>query len=150
MPSWWRWQLGTADEGAQLRLRVADPAGVRSQTRAEIPCVPPQTVSRAAFEVVPDLLRRIELRRIRRELFQVQPRVGLAHRLDRWPPVNRAPVPEQDDGAAQMPQECAQKGGDLNSLEVARLEADVQAQMLALGRHGERRQGRDAVRLVVV
>lgn len=150
MPSWWQWQLGTPDEGAQLRLRVADPAGVRSQTMAEIPCVPQQTVGRAAFEVVPDLLRRIELRRIRWELFQVQPGVSLAHRLDGWPPVNRATVPEHDDGSSKMPQERAQEGGDVKGLEVARLEAHVQAQVLALGRNGERRQCRDAVMLVVV
>jgi hypothetical protein len=150
MPSRWPWPLGTPDEGAQLRLRVADPAGVCRQAMAEIPCVPPQTVSRAAFEVVPDLRCRIELRCIRWELFQVPPGVGLAHRLDGWPPVNRAPVPEPDKGSSKLPQERAQEGGDVQGLEVARLEAEVSTQVLALGRNSECRQCREASMFVVV
>lgn len=133
MPSWWPWQLGTPDEGAQLRLRVADPAGVRRQAMAEIPCVPQQTVGRAAFDVVPDLRRRIELRRIRRERVQVPPGVGLAHRRDAWPPVHRATVPEPDERSSKRPQAHAQESGDVKGLDVARLAADGQAQGLALG-----------------
>jgi hypothetical protein len=148
--SGWRGQLRAADERAPLRLRAPNPAAVGRQATAEIVCVPQQTVGGPAFEVIPDLLRRIELRGIRRELFQMQAGVGLAHGLDGRSPGNLAAIPAQDDGSAEMPQECAEEGGDLDGLEVTRLNVDVEAHMLTLWRHGERRQRREPVMLVVV
>ncbi len=90
---------------------------------------------------MPDLLGRLELGRIRRELFDLQPGVGLAHRLDGRTPVNRAAVPEEEEMSPQMPPERSKQASDIEGLEVARLEAEVQAQVLALWRHGERCQG---------
>src|SRR6266487_1287409 len=150
MFSRWRWQLGTADERAQLRLRAPHPAGVVRQAASEVPPVPQQTVGHVAFEVVPELLRRIEFRRIRRERLEMQPRMRLAHRVDSRPAVNRAAVPQQDDGAPEMPQERTKEVGHIDRLEVTWLEADVQPQMLALGGHREGGQGRDPVMLIVV
>jgi hypothetical protein len=150
MFSRWRWQLGTADERAQLRLRAPHPAGVVRQAAAEVPPVPQQTVGRVAFEVVPELLRRIECRRISRELLEMQPRMRLAHRVDSRPAVNRAAVPQQDDGSPEMPQERTKEVGHIDRLEVPWLEAEVQPQMLALGGHREGGQGRDPVMLRVV
>jgi hypothetical protein len=40
-----------------------------------------------------------------------------------------------------MPQERSKKASDIEGLEVARLEAEVQAHVLTLWRHGERCQG---------
>lgn len=64
--------------------------------------------------------------------------------------MNRAAVPEQDDVTPKMRPECAEELGHLEGLAVVRLEGEVQAQMLALRRDGESRQGRDSVMLVVV
>ncbi len=75
--------------------------------------------------------------------------MGLAHRRDGWPPMNRAAVPEQDDVTPKRLQERAEELGHREGLAVVRLEAEGQAQMLALRRDGESRQGRDPVMLVV-
>src|SRR5215831_12966109 len=107
------WELGTADERPQLRLRPPDPAGICRQATAEISGVPQQAVRDAPFEAGPHLLRGIEFRRIGRELFRVQPRVGLAHCRDGWPPMNRAAVPKYDDVTAKMLQERAEEVGHL-------------------------------------
>src|SRR5919201_6545529 len=107
------WELGTADERPQLRRRPPDPAGICRQATAEIPCVPQQAVGSVPFEVIPYLLRGIELRRVARELFQVQPGVGLAYRLDGQPPMHRAAVPEHEDVPPKMRQECSEEVGHM-------------------------------------
>ena len=69
-----------------------------------------------AFEVIPDLLNRVELRRIGWALLPMQPGVGLLHGLDRRSPVNGAAVPQEDEVAAEMPQERPQEVGDIAPL----------------------------------
>jgi hypothetical protein len=145
-----RRQLRGKDEGAPFGLRLAHPADIGPQATAELACVPQQTMGGVAFEVVPDLLRRIEFWGIRRELFQMQPGMGLAHRLDRGPAMNRTTIPEEHDMAAPMTQERAEEVGHIDRLEVARLPAQVQAQVLALRGDGEGGPRRDAVMLIVV
>jgi hypothetical protein len=131
-------------------LGPAHPASVRSQAPAKVSLVPPQAVGRMAFPVVPDLFGRIELWGIRRELLQMEPRVSLADRLDGRPSMNGTAVPEEDDMAAQMPQEHAAEVRHIHGLEVVRLEADIQTHVLALWGHGKRGQRRDPVMLVIV
>jgi hypothetical protein len=150
MLSWWRRQLRTADERTQFGLRAPDPSGVGRQATAEVSPVAQQTVRGVAFEVVPHLLDGIQFRRIRGELFHVQPGMGLAHRLDGRAPMNRAAIPEQDDGSPEMPQKRPQERGHIEGLEVVRLKADVQAQVLAFGRDRQGRQRRNPIVLVIV
>ena len=69
------------------------------------------------------------------------PGVGLAHRRDGRTPVTRAAVPQEEEMSPQRPPERAKKASAIAGLEVARLAAEGQAHVLALGRHGERRQG---------
>ena len=95
----WRRQLGRQDERAQFRLGAPDSEGVRLQATANIPLVPQQTVGGMAFEIVLDLLDRVELRGIGGELLHMQPGMGLLHRLDRWSQVHRATVPQWESHA---------------------------------------------------
>jgi hypothetical protein len=53
----------------------------------------------------------------------MQAGVGLLYGLDRRSPVNGATVPQEDDVAAEVPQDCPQEVSDIEHLEVARLEA---------------------------
>lgn len=69
----WGWELGTGDERPQLRRRPPDPAAICTQATAEIPWVPQQAVGGVPCGVMPYLLRGIELWRIGRALFQLQP-----------------------------------------------------------------------------
>ncbi len=57
----------------------------------------------------------------------MQPRVSLAHRLDRRPAVDRTLIPQENDMAPQVPQEHSQAVGHVHGLEVARLYVAVQA-----------------------
>jgi hypothetical protein len=104
----------------------------------KLSCVPLQTIGNVTFRVVPDLLGRIEFRCLARALFQMQPRVCLTHGVDS-PPVDRDMIPEHDEVGPHMPQERLQEVRNIKSFEVAGLEANIQAKLLAFGRHGERR-----------
>jgi hypothetical protein len=53
----------------------------------------------------PDILGRIEFRRVGREVMSMETRVLPEERLDLSAPVDRAVVPEQVDGAAQVAQQ---------------------------------------------
>src|SRR6266545_1317155 len=119
-----RREIRGEDERAKCGLRAADAAGIGSPVAADITCVPPQRVGGVAFEVVPDLLRGIELGGIRRELLQRPPGVALTHGLDRRPTMNRTTVPEAHDMAPQMSQERAEEVGHVGGREVARLPAE--------------------------
>jgi hypothetical protein len=150
MCSRWRGQLGTAHEGAPLRRRAPHPAGGVRQPTAALACLPEPRVRRMAFAVVPALRRRLERRRIRRALLERQPRMGVAHRCHRRPAVNRAAVPQPDEGAPQRPQARTKAVGHSARLDVPGLAAAVPPQMLALGRPREDGHARAAVRLSVV
>src|SRR5437899_1999457 len=101
----WRRQIRGKDERAECGLRAGHTADIGSQAAGDVTRVSQQTVGGVPFEVVPDLLGGIELWRIRRELFQMQPGVGLTHRLNGRASVNGPAVPEAHDMSAQMPQE---------------------------------------------
>jgi hypothetical protein len=109
-----------------------------------------QTGSGVAFTVVPDLLCGVELRGIRGKLLHVETGMGLADTLDGRPPVNRAAVPEQEARTSEMAQEGSEALRDIDSLKVLRLPVEVQAHMLPLRRHGQGRQGGEAVMFVAV
>jgi hypothetical protein len=76
--------------------------------------------------------------------------MGLADTLDGRPPVNRAAVPEQEARTSEMAQEGSEALRDIDSLKVLRLPVEVQAHMLPLRRHGQGRQGGEAVMFVAV
>jgi len=102
------------------------------------------------LEVVPDLLDRVEFWCVSGKAFEVEPWKSIADRVDCWPFVNLASIPEQDDMSAQVLEQHAQELGHVNGLEVILPEPDVQAHAGASGRNRQRRDGRDSVMLVVV
>jgi hypothetical protein len=124
--------------------------GVGAQAAADIPLVPRQAVGGVAFEVVPELLDRIELGGVSWDLCNMSAGVGLLHRRDRWPPVNRALIPQQDDLTSPLAQARPQKVGHGHGGEVVRREPDVQAHVPPLRRDRERRQRREPLVLVDV
>jgi hypothetical protein len=91
------------------------------------------------LEVVPDLLDRVEFRRISGKAFELEPRKGPADRRDRWSLVDTASIPEQNDMSAQVLEQYAQELGHVNSLEVVLPELNVQAHASAPGRNRESR-----------
>jgi hypothetical protein len=81
---------------------------------------------------------------------QTQQGMDLAHHLNRRLVVNDATVLDERDGAPHMAREYSQEVRHVHSLEVLWLESEVQAQMLALGRHREGPQSEDSVMRLVV
>jgi hypothetical protein len=79
----------------------------------------------------------------------MQPGIGMTYGLNRRVPVDTAPIPEEDDRAAQMPQ-CSEEPRHVDGLEVVRLPAAVQPHVLPCWRDGEGSQRREAVMRVVV
>ena len=149
-PSQWGWQLGRQEKGAQFLLGAPNPAGIRVQATAQVPEILEQAVGRMPFPIVPELLGRVEFRGIRRELFDMQPRVGLADRLDGTPPVNTGAIPEEDDMAPQLAQQRPEEVRHVDRFETAGLKTEVQTQVLPLRGHGESGQGGEAVMPIVV
>jgi hypothetical protein len=121
-----------------------------SQALAEMACVLQQAIGEVAFEVVPDLLGRINLRSIGWELLQMQPGIRLAHHVNGGSLVNAATVLEEHNMSSQMPQQGPEELGHINGLEVVRLPAARQPHVVTFRGHRECSQGRDTVMLVVI
>jgi hypothetical protein len=66
----------------------------------------------------------------------------LAHRVDGGSPGKRATIPEQADGAPQMPPAGREEGRHVDGLPGVGLAAEGQAHRLGRGRHGQGDQGR--------
>src|SRR5918999_3265744 len=92
------------------------------------------------FELFPQALARIELRRIGREPLQVHP-LGRATRqelLDNLTAMNGGAIPDDDHAAGHLAEERLQKGDDISRVHRVILRMEVE---FALGRDGaDRRQ----------
>ena len=107
-------------------------------------------VTGVPLEVVLDLLDRVGFWRVSGKAFEVEPWKCSADRIDGWPFVNSASIPEQDDMSAQVLKQHAQELGHGNGLKIVLPELNIQAHAGALGRNRECRDRRNAVMLLVV
>jgi len=120
------------------------------KTVSDILFVQREAVGRVAFEVVPDLLGRIELRGILGKELRLKARVVQQDSRDRRTLVNFALVPQEDDRPWHVVQKLSQERGHVHGLEVVLLESGVQANAPADRADRKDRQGRDAVVLIAV
>jgi len=113
-----------------------------------------QVIGRAVGEgligLCPDILRRIEFRRVCREGVDMQARVLGEERLDFTTPVDRAAVPEQVDGAVQVSEKMVEKGPDVEAGEIVRATAKIERQSSPLGRQRQPTADRESVMTVAV
>jgi len=107
-------------------------------------------VRQLAFGLRPDELIGIELRRVARKAVRLHPGMAAEKSLDVATPMNFPAIPQQDDRAAKMTEQLAQKRDDLSARDVAHTEIEVQAETMAPRRHGERRDDGDLVASVAV
>jgi len=107
-------------------------------------------VGQAAIALAPDVLSRIEFRGVRREVLRLNPGVPAEERLHGLTPVNRALIPEQDQRAAEVSQELPEEPANIQPIEAAGLEPDVQRQAAPAGRDRQRTDGRDVALLVEI
>ena len=131
-------------------MGVSDAAGIGMKSIADVFSMAGLTVGGAPFEIVPDLLNRVEFRSIAGEPFDMEAGVVLSQSGQVRSLVDATPVPQQDDVPPQVMKQLPQKSGHVQGLKVVLLEADVKPQMLADRRDGKSRQGRNAVVFVVI
>ena len=131
-------------------LGAPHPAGLRVQATTQVPEILEEAIGDMPFPVVPELFRWVEFRGIRRKLFDMQPRVGLADRLDGTPSVHTGAIPEEDDMAPQLAQQRPEEVRHVDRFEIAGLKAEVEAQVLPLRGHREDGQGGEAIMPIVV
>lgn len=77
-------------------------------------CLATAVLELNSLELIPDALIRIQLRCVARQPLQMQPcrRPTGQVVLDRFPMVNRCPIPDHQELAANLPLELTQKGHD--------------------------------------
>ncbi len=108
-----------------------------SEPPVELNHVHGRTVGQGAIGLGPDVFRRIELWRVGRELFHVESWMGGDPLVDFFTAMDRAPIPEQDDGSPQMPEQVLQERSDIQAGEIATTQPKVERHPSPLGRHGQ-------------
>ena len=98
----------------------------------------------------PDILRRVELRGVRGEVFPLDPRPFAREDLHLSAPMDRTPVPEQDHRTPQVLQQVAQEAPDIQPGEILGADPEVERKTPSLGRDRERADGGEPVVLIEV
>ncbi len=107
-------------------------------------------VGQGTIGLGPDVFRRIELRRVGRELFHVESWMGGDPRSDFFTAMDRSPIPEQDDGSLQMPEQVLQERSDIQAGEIVTAQPKVERHPSPLGRHGQGTDRRHPILLIAV
>ena len=126
---------------------MAEPPQRGMEPSPQIAKVLRRPVGQGPVQVGPDMLRRIELRRIGREPLGLDARMRDQVGLHQPAPVDRTVVPQQDHRAPQMLQQRAEEGADLHAGEVPVVATEVESQVPTFGRDGKRRERREAIPL---
>jgi len=98
----------------------------------------------------PDILGRVELRRIRGEMVDMEPRVSREEGPNLPPSVDGAAIPEQIHGAAKMPEEMLQERLDVEARQIPGSTAKIERQPPPSGRQRQAAANREAVVTVAV
>ena len=130
--------------------RTAGPAGEPAEVVEQLLEAERAAVSKLGFEVVADLLIRVEFRRVSGKALKLKARMAGQDLGDGGSAVNRAAVPQQEDRAAPLAQPPPQAGGDLELGEVVEVAVAVQPAALAHGTDGHGGDGRELVARVAV
>jgi len=108
------------------------------------------TVREAPLRVGPHLFIRVELRGVGREELEVQPREATTELANPVSLVDADLVPEENDGAAEMVQQVPEERAHLIVPDVLRVDLEVEADPLALGRNADPGDDREAIVAVAV
>jgi len=96
----------------------------------------------------PHILRRVELRRVPREGFDLQPGMGAKKRLDLSAPMDGPLIPQQDDRSADVVEQVLEEGADIQAGQVPLAKPEIQRDVLPPGRYREGTDRRDAIMFV--
>ncbi len=96
------------------------------------------------LRLCPDIFFGIELRRVGRKPFPMQPPVAAAKRDDFSIPVDRAAIQQRNHRPAQVPQQLREVLHDFAGRDVPRINLKIPPRSLALGRHAQPSNDREA------
>ncbi len=108
------------------------------------------TIREALLGQLPDSLVGVELRRIRREALQVEPRGASAKLTYELPSMGISAVPQDDDVPRELPEQPSKKVPGLELSNVFRVELKVKVEALAAGRNRDSRDHGDPVASIEV
>ena len=134
------WQVRSLDTGPKKCLGKSGFLEGATEHAVEFRDVLGAAVGQPAVALAPDILSRVEFRSIRREELVLDPGMLSQEVLHCPAAVDRALVPEQDQGAAKMLEQVPEKSSDIQAVEASGLKANVQGHAAPSGRH---RQGTD-------
>ena len=92
------------------------------------------TVCQVSLEVCPDKFIRVKLRRVSGEVKGVESRTFFKELFDKFGPVERASVPEKNDGSSDPATKVPEKLSDLFGSDISCIKARVKSKPLSLGR----------------
>ncbi len=95
-------------------------------------------VGQGAVGLGPDIFSGIEFRGIGGELFDVESGMEGDPLLHCAAAMDRAPIPQQDNRAPQVPKQVLEEGADIQSREIAGAQREREGQPFSLGRDGQR------------
>jgi len=144
------WQVRGIDARPEQVLGAARPLEGGSQLAVELRHILRGAVGQPTVALTPDVLSRVEFRGVRREVLRLNPGVLAEERLHGLTPMDRALVPEQDQRAAEVSQELPEEPADIQPIEAAALEPDVQRQTAPPGRDRQRTDGGDVALFVEI
>lgn len=112
--------------------------------------VPGGTVRQGRIVLIPDVLGRVELGSVSREPLHMD--AGMASKVipDLSAPVDGSAIPEKDDGALEVFEKVLKERDNIESCEVVRPQADIEAQAFFLGRNRKGIEDRNPVLLIEV
>lgn len=140
-----RGQIRPVDTSAHYRLRSRQAADLLFQDVHQLLWSVRPTVGHGALEVTPNTFIRIQFRGMRRKRNQMQTGRATQKLARRFSPMSLAVVQQNEQTAADLMQQLAEKHRDFFALDIVLVELAVQGAMEALRTDGDARDGRDPV-----
>lgn len=138
-------KVGLLDAGAEQALRRGQLAEAIGKQGQQVVLIVRPRVGQETLELSPDAFVGIELRRVGRKGFQMQSRETGAQLGERSRSMDLGVVQEDDDMAAQVPEEIAKEETDLLAVDVHRVQVTIEAETLSPRTHRDGRDRRNAV-----
>ena len=101
-------------------------------------------IGQSSLRPVPHILGGVEFRGISGDVLRMDTRVTRQEVLHQLPAMNRAAIPEEDDGPPQMAEQVLEELHDFFSPEGAAPELKIESHSRMLGRYRDRIEGVDA------
>ena len=133
------------DAAPQLRWRTSHPFEFSDHVEREVEAIPRAAVREATLRLPPHALVRVEFRRVRGQVLEVQSGHASAELSNERALVNTQVVPDQHHRAAQVAQQVLQELDGLHVADVAVMPLVVQPDASARRAHRDARDHRDAV-----